>query len=265
MARVAKRLCTTVGRDALSRDGLPVDSVPVKCKDGSRLSEIEKMNDPHVVSRRPKTPTQERGERRVTDLLRAAEHLFATTGYDATPMSGIAQVAGASIGSLYQFFPSKESLGNALFLKYMKELSEQIAALKATSPVPPRMLGKKLVEIVLDYTLKHPAWRVLAEAPSVPKMDSFGLFAAVVQDLLSALAPSMKAAELLSIAQATWLMVRAAVQGIRMFDAKKGAALRREMQQAIGSYLAERLDTAAATRSKATRGRRRATPSKPGG
>src|SRR6185312_15049458 len=65
-----------------------------------------KMNIPHVLSRRPKTPTQERGERRVTDLLSAAEHLFATNGYDATPMSGIAQLAGASIGSLYQFFPS---------------------------------------------------------------------------------------------------------------------------------------------------------------
>src|SRR5258708_1348282 len=138
------------------------------------------MNDPQVLSRRPKTPTQERGERRVSDLLRAAEHLFATTGYEATPMSGIAQLAGASIGSLYQFFPSKESLGNALFLEYMKELSGQIAALKAGSPIAPRMLGQELVEIVFNYTLKHPAWRVLAEAPSVPKTDSFGLFSAGV-------------------------------------------------------------------------------------
>ena len=97
----------------------------------------------------------------------------------------------------------------------------------------------------------------------MPKTDSFGLFSAGVQDLLSVLASSMKAPELLSIAQATWLMVRAAVQGIQMFDARKGAALRREMQQAIGSYLEERLDTAAATRSKATKGSRRATPSKP--
>jgi len=50
-----------------------------------------------------------------------------------------------------------------------------------------------------------------------------------------------------------------------MFDARKGAALRREMQQAIGSYLEERLDTAAATCSKATKGPRRATPAKPRG
>jgi AcrR family transcriptional regulator len=220
------------------------------------------MNDPQMLSRRPKTPTQERGERRVTDLLRAAEHLFATTGYEATPMSGIAQLAGASIGSLYQFFPSKESLGNALFLEYMKELSGQITAAKTVGPVAPRMLGQKLVEIVFNYTLEHPAWRVLAEAPSVPKTDGFGLFSASVQDLLLTIAPSMKAAELLSIAQATWLMVRATVQGIRMVDAKKGAALRREMQQAIGSYLEERLDTAGPTRSQPAKEPKRATPAK---
>jgi AcrR family transcriptional regulator len=222
------------------------------------------MNDPQMLSRRPKTPTQERGERRVTDLLRAAEHLFATTGYEATPMSGIAQLAGASIGSLYQFFPSKESLGNALFLEYMKELSGQITAAKTVGPVAPRMLGQKLVEIVFNYTLEHPAWRVLAEAPSVPKTDGFGLFSASVQDLLLTIAPSMKAAELLSIAQATWLMVRATVQGIRMVDAKKGAALRREMQQAIGSYLEERLDTASLTRSNPAQRLKRATLAKPG-
>jgi AcrR family transcriptional regulator len=222
------------------------------------------MNDPQMLSRRPKTPTQERGERRVTDLLRAAEHLFATTGYEATPMSGIAQLAGASIGSLYQFFPSKESLGNALFLEYMKELSGQITAAKTDGPVAPRMLGQKLVEIVFNYTLEHPAWRVLAEAPSVPKTDGFGLFSASVQDLLLTIAPSMKAAELLSIAQATWLMVRATVQGIRMVDAKKGAALRREMQQAIGSYLEERLDTASLTRSNPAQRLKRATLAKPG-
>ena len=179
-------------------------------------------------------------------------------------MNAIASLAGSSIGSLYQFFPNKESVGNALLLEYMKELSGQIAALKAGSPIAPRMLGQELVEIVFNYTLKHPAWRVLAEAPSVPKTDSFGVFSASVQDLLLAIAPSMKAAELLSIARATWLMVRAAVQGIKMFDARKGAALRREMQQAIGSYLEERLDIAGPTRFKPAKGPRRATPAKPG-
>jgi hypothetical protein len=54
----------------------------------------------------------------------------------------------------------------------------------------------------------------------------------------------MKAAELSSIALATLLMVRAAVQGSRLVDVTTGATLRHEMQQAIGTYLEERLKIA---------------------
>jgi AcrR family transcriptional regulator len=202
------------------------------------------MTYPHVLSRCPKIPTQERGEKRVTDLLAAAEQLFASSGYEATTMNAIASLAGSSIGSLYQFFPNKESLGNALLLEYMNELSGQIVDLKAASLIAPQVLGQKLIGIVFNYAVEHPACRVLAEVPSVQKTESFGVYCASVQDLLSAFAPSMKAAELSSIALATLLMVRAAVQGSRLVDATTGATLRHEMQQAIGAYLEERLKIA---------------------
>jgi hypothetical protein len=84
----------------------------------------------------------------------------------------------------------------------------------------------------------------------VQKTESFGVYSASVQDLLSAFAPSMKAAELSSIALATLLMVRATVQGSRLVDAKTGAMLRHEMQQAIGTYLEERLKIASPVSSK---------------
>jgi AcrR family transcriptional regulator len=202
------------------------------------------MIDPHVLSRCPKIPTQERGEKRVTDLLAAAEQLFASSGYEATTMNAIASLAGASIGSLYQFFPNKESVGNALLREYMNELSGQIVALKAASPIAPQVLGQKLIEIVFNYSVEHPACRVLGDVPSVQKTESFGVYSASVLDLLSAFAPSMNVAELSSIALASLLMVRAAVQGSRLVDAKTGATLRHEMQRAIGAYLEERLKIA---------------------
>ena len=55
-----------------------------------------------------KAPKRARGVRRVEELLDAGAVLFAEQGYDATTMTQIAQRAGASIGSLYQFFPSKD-------------------------------------------------------------------------------------------------------------------------------------------------------------
>ncbi|SKD05512.1 TetR/AcrR family transcriptional regulator [Paraburkholderia hospita] len=201
----------------------------------------DNMTDPHVLSRRPKAPTQARGERRVTNLLRAAEHLFATTGYDATPMSGIAQLAGASIGSLYQFFPSKESIGSALLLEYMNELSGQVSDLKGALPDTPRALGEKLVAMVFDYISARPACRVLAEEPAVPKADGLGKLSASVEGLLPTFAPSMNCGELSFIALAISLMVRATVQGSRLVEAKTGPSLVREMQRALGSYLEHRL------------------------
>jgi AcrR family transcriptional regulator len=201
------------------------------------------MTDSHVLSRRPKTPTQERGERRVADLLRAAEHLFGTLGYEATSMSGIAQLAGASIGSLYQFFPSKESIGSALLLQYMNELSDRLERWKTVLPSSPRVFGQKLVTIVFEYVSQRPACHVLADTPSlVPQSYGMEKLSGSVQELLSTFAPSMKVTELSAVALAASLMVRATLQGGRMVDSKRAALLRREMQQALGIYLEERLN-----------------------
>ena len=46
----------------------------------------------------PKVPRQERGERRVAELLEAAEAVIAESGYEAATMSAIAERAGAAIG-----------------------------------------------------------------------------------------------------------------------------------------------------------------------
>ena len=51
-----------------------------------------------------------RGRERVAALLAAAATVFAERGYEAATMTEVAARAGASIGSLYQFFPTKELL-----------------------------------------------------------------------------------------------------------------------------------------------------------
>ncbi len=63
-------------------------------------------------------PQRERGRERVAALLDAAVHVFEEKGFDAATMTEIAARAHASIGSLYQFFPSKEVLAQALLDRY---------------------------------------------------------------------------------------------------------------------------------------------------
>lgn len=157
-------------------------------------------------------------------------------------MSGIAILANASIGSLYQFFPSKESVGNALLLGYMDELGARLAAWKTALPDTPGALGHDLITLVLKYVAERPACRVLAQVPSlVPESYGMEKFSASVQELLAMFAPAMKRAELSAIALAASFMVRATVQGGELVNASRSKTLRREMQQALGSYLERRL------------------------
>src|ERR1700739_936651 len=70
-------------------------------------------------------PQQDRGERRVAELLEAAAAEFAEVGYGAATMKAIAKRAGASIGAVYQYFPDKQAVVRALRNKYVNEMEVQ--------------------------------------------------------------------------------------------------------------------------------------------
>jgi len=57
-----------------------------------------------------RTVRTRRGETSRAAILGAALDLFGERGYDATTMRAIAERAGASLGSSYHYFPSKEQL-----------------------------------------------------------------------------------------------------------------------------------------------------------
>ena len=57
-----------------------------------------------------KTPTQARSEATIDAILMAASKLLFETGYERTTTNKIAEVAGVSIGSLYEYFPGKDAI-----------------------------------------------------------------------------------------------------------------------------------------------------------
>jgi AcrR family transcriptional regulator len=69
-----------------------------------------------------KTPQQERSIQRLETILGATEALFLEKGVHGTTMSEIAQRAGISIGSLYQFFPHKAALIKAVHDRFSGQL-----------------------------------------------------------------------------------------------------------------------------------------------
>jgi AcrR family transcriptional regulator len=62
---------------------------------------------------------QERGARRIEEIVAAASALFAEHGFDGTSMNAIAKAAGLTIGSLYQYFPSRDAIVDAVAESYL--------------------------------------------------------------------------------------------------------------------------------------------------
>jgi AcrR family transcriptional regulator len=102
---------------------------------------------PSAAAREPK---RQRGRLRVAAILQAGREVFMEKGYDAATMTEIAARSGTAIGSLYRFFPSKESLSDALLLHYMQQTTEGLAGLAArTTDMTPEVVAASLVDLML--------------------------------------------------------------------------------------------------------------------
>ena len=77
-------------------------------------------------------PNQRRSRERVERILAAASALIAERGSDAMRMGEVAERAGVSIGSLYQYFPDKAAIIRQLAERYNAAGRACIAAALAT-------------------------------------------------------------------------------------------------------------------------------------
>lgn len=120
----------------------------------------------HISAGPRRVPRQKRGQRRVAGLLRAAAREIADAGYEATTMCAIAERAGASIGSLYQFFPNKEAVAEALRASYIGEVEALWASLavKAQALIPEELVSE-IVRSHIKFAKSHRAFVALLEAP----------------------------------------------------------------------------------------------------
>jgi AcrR family transcriptional regulator len=76
-------------------------------------------------------PKRQRGRDRVAAIIEAGAAVFAEKGFEAATMTEIAARAGAAIGSLYRFFPTKEALADALLAHYGASLVGAFADIEA--------------------------------------------------------------------------------------------------------------------------------------
>lgn len=129
---------------------------------------------PAPPERRP-PPRQERGQRRYAEILDAAASLIEEVGTEAVTVQAISVRAGASKGSMYHFFPDRESVLIALVerhiatlraeLEHEREALAEVAAASADGAV------RAFLDPVNTYVRRHPDLpRIIREPANLKRL-----------------------------------------------------------------------------------------------
>jgi AcrR family transcriptional regulator len=120
-----------------------------------------------------KRPRQARSRATVDAILRAAAQVFATRGYAATTTNHIADRAGVSIGSLYEYFPSKDALLVALMEAHLAEgeaiLERAAADAIAAGEDFDRVVARFVRAMVTFHAQDRALHRILFEEAPLPR------------------------------------------------------------------------------------------------
>lgn len=176
-------------------------------------------------------------------LLRAAGCVIAETGYEAATMCAIAERAGASIGSLYQFFPNKESIAEALRAEYIGKIEAlwETLARKAKT-LSTEALISELVSAQIDFAKNYRAMVALLEAPpTVNTWQRRALIRDRIAHVLMARTPRLSRKK----AMQTAAVVHQIVKGLLGLYARAGvderAAVAEEFKAVLLGYLGPKL------------------------
>jgi AcrR family transcriptional regulator len=126
-----------------------------------------------------KHAAQERSRATVDALVEATARILVREGFDRASTNRIAEKAGVSIGSLYQYFPTKEALVAAVVDRHNAELMQVArATLAEVLALPLEQAVRRLVTIAIDaHRIDPRLHRVLAEQiPRTGRLETVAAF-----------------------------------------------------------------------------------------
>lgn len=107
-----------------------------------------------------RSPSQERSRETVAAVVEAAAQVFEAHGYAAATTNRIAQRAGVSIGTLYQYFADKDAVFRAAAEAHLTEVAARmaplLARLEAEPPPDPEELLAAFFETMLELHAGRP-------------------------------------------------------------------------------------------------------------
>jgi AcrR family transcriptional regulator len=136
-----------------------------------------------------KHASQERSRVTVDALVEATARILVKDGFDKISTNRIAERAGVSVGSLYQYFPGKEALIAAVVDRHRQDLMRIVrGALAQAAALPMEQAVRALVAAAIEAHRVDPALhRVLAEQmPRTERTENTAILSGETYDLFRA-------------------------------------------------------------------------------
>ena len=195
--------------------------------------------------RRPRRRRQARGQRRIEHILDISAQCFAEVGFEAASTNLIAARAGVPIGSVYQFFPNKEAIAEALADRFAQRLRQTQAVFgPEIDYLPLDELIDHVIDPLVAFHVAHPGFQALFTGSLVsPRLaaaiDAFltavvGRAEAMLAARASGLSPERRA----RCARVSVEIVRALLPLVVASDPAEREAVIAELKAAERGYLA---------------------------
>jgi AcrR family transcriptional regulator len=203
-----------------------------------------------AVANPPRAPRRARGQLRVEALLAAAAEVFAVKGFNAATMTEIAAQSESSIGSLYQFFRTKEAVAEALVREQVDALWLRLDGLaeRAAALTTPE-LGHALAVCFIEFRADHPSFATLIERPGPPSPLIVGVRRKVrerVEAILTGHAPHIERKTVRAMAPVVQHVMKSSVQLRGDLEGAELKAAARELDTMLVGYLVARLQAVVA-------------------
>jgi len=154
------------------------------------------MSTGNLESVHRRRPQQLRARHTVEAILEAVIRILKREGTEAVTTNHIAEVAGVSIGSLYQYFPDKRAIFAALHQRHIEQIDRVIeTTLVQNASVPLERLMRALVDAMIDAHSADPELHDLFVAHVTPQAGETKSFAERMQGAFR-LAISARSSEL---------------------------------------------------------------------
>jgi AcrR family transcriptional regulator len=193
----------------------------------------------------PMSNRRARGQLRIDALMAAAADVFARKGFEGTTMTEIAARSGSCIGSLYQFFRTKDAISEALLQKQLDALWERFNDIAdRAANVATRELAEALAQTLVAFIREHPSFAALIELPARPlgaMLDVRRLMRARVEAILCLHAPSADRAMLRAMAPVVQLTMKSSIELQAGLDDQEASAASAELSELLAAYLERRL------------------------